>query len=165
MSRDVRKVPPNWQHPKNPRGDFIPLHDQSFETAADEWKRGYAAWANDRPEACKDMEFWEYHGSPPERDAYRTYRDEEATWFQVYETVSEGTPVTPPFATKDELAKYLAEHGDFWDQNDYRRRPGSRAGWGVDRARAFVEAGSVPSLIVSGGQIFEAKDIALVLKK
>jgi hypothetical protein len=26
-------------------------------------------------------------------------RDKEATWFQAWKTVTEGTPVTPPFAT------------------------------------------------------------------
>jgi hypothetical protein len=35
-------------------------------------------------------------------------QDKEATWFQAWETVTEGTPVTPPFATTDELVDYLA---------------------------------------------------------
>lgn len=53
---------------------------------------------------------------PPEREYYRSWKDEDATWFQVWETVSEGTPVTPPFATKEELIDYLVANGDFWDQ-------------------------------------------------
>jgi hypothetical protein len=28
-------------------------------------------------------------------------KGKEATWFQAWETVTEGTPVTPPFATTD----------------------------------------------------------------
>ena len=43
-------------------------------------------------------------------------QDKEATWFQAWETVTEGTPVTPPFATTDELVDYLVTRGDFWDQ-------------------------------------------------
>lgn len=32
----------------------------------------------------------------------------------LYQTVSEGTPVTPVFETKNELVDYLVEHGNFW---------------------------------------------------
>jgi hypothetical protein len=65
------------------------------------------------------------------------------TWFQVYETVSEGTPVTPPFATKEELVDYLVANGDFWDQH---RGDG---GWSRENAEAFVGAGFAMSLVVN----------------
>ena len=43
-----------------------------------------------------------------------TPREEQAQgdWFQVYETVTQGTPVTPPFQTLEELEEHLVKNGD-----------------------------------------------------
>ena len=71
MGRKIRRVPPHWEHPKDKNGNYIPLHDQSFDEA------------------------------------------EELTWWQVYGTVSEGTPDTPAFATSAELIYYLFTYGDY----------------------------------------------------
>ena len=79
--------------------------------------------------------------------------------WQVWETVSEGSPVTPVYPTPEALASYLAESGDLWDQ---KRGEG---GWGIERARAFCEVGWVPTFATSGGQLLAAKDIALELGK
>jgi hypothetical protein len=75
---------------------------------------------------------------------------QEMTWYQVYETVSEGTPVTPPFETQSELVEYLVANGDFWDQRC--RKEGSSimecAPWSRKQAEAFVYGpGWAPSLI------------------
>lgn len=132
------------------------MYDQRFEDAAAEWKAEFARWeAGERPEYCsdknKDSEYWEYAGGPPsDREYYKPWSDEEATWFQVWETVSEGTPVTPPFETKDELIGYLVEHGDFWDQS--RRREGCTSincdPWSRESAEAFVNGpGWAPSFV------------------
>lgn len=37
-------------------------------------------------------DYWEWESNPPDRESYRPYKDEEGTWYQLYETVSEGTP-------------------------------------------------------------------------
>lgn len=151
MGREVRKVPPNWDHPKveRPYGmGYQPMYDQTFADAVREWKDAFVEWeAGKRPNYCSGesalLEYWEWAGNPPEREYYRPWGDDEATWFQVWETVSEGTPVTPPFPTKDELINYLATHGDFWDQ---KRGDGA---WSFDVAKRFVEAGWAPSMIVT----------------
>ncbi len=151
MGREIRKVPPNWEHPKTDRysdDSYQPMYDRTFATEATEWKAAFAKWeAGERPEHCtghyRDVEYWEWDQAPPDRSYYRPYSDEEATWFQVYETVSEGTPVTPPFATKEELVDYLATHGDFWDQ---KRGHGP---WDRANAEKFVGVGWAPSLIVT----------------
>lgn len=181
MGREIRKVPGDWKHPvytsENARsrdriGDFMPLHDEDFETAASKWEADFALWLKgahkSHPSKAKyfdaDMRFWEYSW-PPDREHHRErkWTDAEATHFQVYETVSEGTPVTPAFATREELIAYLAEHGDFWDQNDDEpwRRP-KRGGWGRKAAESFVGNGYAPSMIVTSGpagtQIYEARD-------
>lgn len=168
MGHEVRRVPPNWDHPRRADGRLQPMFDETFEEASARWKEGFAKWeAGERPchcpEDCRHLQYWEWEGLPPERAYYRPWQDEEATWFQLWETVSEGTPVSPPFPTREELAAYLAEHGDFWDQKRY---PGN-SGWGIECARAFIEQGWAPSFIVSksDGQIMESKDIPLSLTK
>jgi len=163
-------VPPNWDHPKverHGRIDFQPMRDQRFDDAAREWKEGFAKWeAGLRPEYHPDRwvplaewssreiygnaEWWEYDSMPPDdRAYYRPWTDVEATWFQVFETVSEGTPVTPPFATREELIDYLATHGDFWDQA--RKAEGRAEGGPWERANAekFVNSGWAPSMMVT----------------
>lgn len=155
MGRELRMVPANWDHPKTGRGGSQPMYDKTFKDAAAEWKSGFVRWqAGERPEwftdESKDLEFWEYEGDPPDRDYYRSWNDSEATWFQVWETVSEGTPVTPPFETEAELIDYLVENGDFWDQE--RRRKGNTymncKPWSRESAENFVlGSGWAPSFI------------------
>ena len=57
------------------------------------------------------------------------------------------SPVTPAFATKEELVEYLIAHGDYWSQ--YKGQPGfSRAA-----AEAFVKDEWVPSMVMEGGKL------------
>lgn len=150
MGREIRKVPPNWDHPKQQGqydGRLQPMFNERFEDAAAEWKAEYAKWeSGERPDYCTEdsrhLEYWEWNGGPPDRDYYRTWADDEATWVQVWETVSEGTPVTPPFATAAELVDYLATNGDFWDQ---KRGDGP---WPRKNAEKFVNDGWAPSFMV-----------------
>jgi len=89
---------------------------------AQEWKRLFAAWeardptawAADAPtaEEFAHHEFWEWHGDPPDRDSYRpTWSPDEQTHYQMYETVSEGTPVSPVLDSPEALARWLADTG------------------------------------------------------
>lgn len=160
MGRKLRMVPPNWDHPvvtlRNGQEGYQPMRDRAFEAAAKEWKERFLKWeAGERPnwisEEFSKMEFWEYDGPPPNRECHRPWQDSEATWFQVWETVSEGTPVTPPFATKEELIEYLVANGDFWDQK--RREEGRHdincEPWPRQAAERFVNGpGWAPSLVM-----------------
>jgi hypothetical protein len=131
MGREIRRVPPNYEHPKRDcphRGRceegecYQPQYDKNYEAAKQEWIDGLLLWLKcEHPSQEPDCDYWEWEGNPPDRDYYRAYKDEEATWYQVYETVSEGTPVTPPFETQQELIDYLVEYGDFWDQDRFKR--------------------------------------------
>ena len=52
-------------------------------------------------------------GTPAERDAYENWEATEpptGVGWQLWETTSEGSPVTPVFPTADDLASYCAEH-------------------------------------------------------
>lgn len=149
MGREIRKVIPNWNHPKEFNhhrqcDEYTPLFDESYENALKEWIDGRALWVkgehpDQQKDYCKGSTYEEWNGDAPVSNAYRPHwKPEEMTWFQVYETVSEGTPVTPPFATKEELVDYLVNHGDFWDGK-----------WPRKSAENFVNAGYAPSAIIS----------------
>lgn len=173
MGREIRMVIPNWQHPKGMRRwgeeDYLPMRDRDFEAAMKDWLDGLAAWIAGDFEKCRaehpDLNYdpaepyraWcTWHGDAPDPAYYRPRWKEDATWVQVYETVSEGTPVTPPFATKEELIDYLVANGDFWDQKR------GNGGWNRENATAFVERGWAPSLMVrrteSSVEIKEPRD-------
>lgn len=121
MGREIRMVPANWEHPKHERNGrlcYKPLYDNDFASAAAEWKSEFAKWENDTHEGLKyrdaesTTEWWEYGDNPPDREYYRpAWTEAEATHFQIYETVSEGTPVSPVFASRDEIAAWLIQQG------------------------------------------------------
>lgn len=131
MGREVRKVPPNWNHPRTGfnRGlGYQPMFDETFED-------GLKRWEEEKDEG----------DAPPSPDYFRPWKDGEGTWYQVWETLSEGTPVTPPFETKEELIDYLVDRGDFWDQ-EQGRKP-----WARDKAEKLVNGrGSLPTLVLHG---------------
>lgn len=171
MGREIRMVPANWEHPTATRTygyqepGYQPMFDRTFAEAAAEWLADLAKWeAGERPsyfDAAKhpaDLKHWEYDGGPPDREYYRPWSDDEAIWFQVWETVSEGTPVSPPFATREELIDYLAANGDFWDQ---KRGDGP---WSRESAERFVAMGWAPSMMMvqsaAGSEIVASRDIA-----
>jgi len=168
MGREIRKVPQNWEHPKRehcshwPKCNpicFQPKYNREFKKSADEWIEGLNNWDYKRYNGENtDNEYWEYEGSPPDREYHLDYDPDKLgddSWFQLYETVSEGTPVSPAFASKEELADYLAENGDYWDQRRRRDYPdeakqGRHGPWGTDQAYKFVMGnGSAPSMVLS----------------
>jgi len=163
MGREIRRVPTDWTHPKYEEDQiryewqkdaYHPLYDLDYDLACEEWYENikkfkptkYAKW------------YHEDAGDPPDPSLYRhrKWSSEEATLFQVYETVSEGTPVTPVFATKEELVEYLVIHGDYWDQKS------GRGGWNKKSAESFVKSEWAPSMIVnktkSGIEIKKPRD-------
>jgi len=170
MGREIRRVPPNWGHPiKKKYNPFKrceeeyrqPMYDKDFDSEFQEWAKNYNLWREGKhpdqqgKESRLRMPFWEWEGGPPDPEYYRpNWEPEEMTWFQIYETVSEGTPVSPPFATQEELVTYLVEYGDFWDQKR------GNGGWDRENAEAFVGRGWAMSMMVNTGtgEIKTARD-------
>lgn len=172
MGREVRRVPPNWCHPEteNSYGEkrLQPMFDQTYQEAASEWLADFdrirAGGAEGYEIECypEGVTHWASENTAPDPQYYRPWKDDDATWFQVWETVSEGTPVSPPFETEAELISYLADNGDFWDQKRCRQpnwdtlwggTPGVSA-WGQERAERFVRGpGWAPSLVVENGVV------------
>ena len=97
MGRQIRRVPADWMHPKNDKGHIIPMHDH-FPYNEEEIEEGLAdGWLDNEPPnyGCDVMPQWS---------------DEERTHFQLYENTTEGTPLTPVFATPEEVARYAADN-------------------------------------------------------
>ncbi len=131
MGREVRMVPPDWQHPthfvkgwrsENPELRFRPLHNASFAKRLAEWEEEKAAWERGevRDYATNDWKpkngdegdsLEEYYGRRPEAVEYMPdFPAGTATHLMMYETTSEGTPISPAFATPEELARWLADN-------------------------------------------------------
>lgn len=89
-------------------------------------------------------------------EAYDSWKETDiptGSWWQVWENVSEGSPVTPAFATQEELIEYLVKYGDKWDQG---RGDG---GWNREAAVKFVGLEYMPSMILSNGQIITSRNM------
>lgn len=135
MGREVRKVPENWQHPKDFKGNHIPLFKGPFTEDNHNWKEENIKWQEGFRRTW-DGDNWipieaEYLGTtyidwagtaPSEEDYMPEWLEEEATHLMLYETCSEGTPISPVFSTPEGLARWLADNeaSAFGDQTaDY----------------------------------------------
>lgn len=122
MSREVRRVPANWEHPKNDHGVYIPLFDRDYATdaanwdeAAEKWKQGLrddfsGGWIPIGPETNSET-YEEWAGTRPDpKDYMPKWAPEERTHIQMYETTSEGTPISPVMTNEEDLARWLVDN-------------------------------------------------------
>lgn len=111
MGREIRMVPKDWQHPRYTDedaqrqqliGKYKPLHE------------GYAGAAKTFLDILAKYGLQaaiDYYGQAPDKDDYMPdWADSEKTHLQMYETCSEGTPISPVMATPEELAHWLADN-------------------------------------------------------
>ena len=150
MGREIRRVPANWEHPKNDKG-YIPLFNGFSKRWAD-WKEGQVQWDagmrtdfrggwQPRRRAELSMSYIEWDGKKPIAEEYMPeWLEEQRTHLMMYETCTEGTPISPAFETPEELARWLADNGAsaFGDQTATYEK------W-LDCCRQ----GSVPSAVLS----------------
>jgi hypothetical protein len=124
MSREVRKVPADWQHPRNANFDYIPLCEGSADISIAEWDDGAAKWAEGLREDWatggwkpldgdeRAMTYEEWAGARPSPSEYMgEFPEGAATHYMMYETTSEGTPISPAMKTPEALARWLANTG------------------------------------------------------
>lgn len=154
MGREIRRVPPSWEHPKTPGdwaspGEYFPLLDETLEGARREWLEDCARWLEggvpssyihiEHPEELlakypRTVAGYIEMGHPFPTDKDGEYRrpeyTEEATAYQIYENVSEGTPMSPVFPTEDEMLRWLIGQG----YSEYA-------------SRSFIKSGYAPSFI------------------
>ena len=144
MGREIRKVTPDWHHPKDYKGHHKPLYDRNFEVWAKMWMDDLQEWIEEYPSGFQKTEsgnwaFWEWRDGPsPERDMCRpSWTVEEATAYQIYENVTEGTPVSPVFETEDAMRAWLLSEWELSEQ----------------AADHFIKAKYSPSMIMSSAGI------------
>lgn len=160
MGREVRRVPPGWVHPRDSSGQHMPLHDRTADEEWAEWYAGFVAWQAgerdrvvaeygdaDYPAAEPYRSFCGWHGQPPDPQYYRLAWGEPPTAYQVYETVTEGTPISPVFLTREELIDWLVNDGGRMGIGGSTHRMSREA---ADR---FVGGSGSVSLVVEGGAV------------
>ncbi len=111
MGREARRVPADWQHPKHEVPDYRtgrmvefykPLYPgESYAPRAAE----FVAKLN----ADGLQEAIDWCGCPDKDDFMPDWPAEQRTHLMMYEDTSEGTPISPAFATPEELARWLAD--------------------------------------------------------
>lgn len=161
MGREIRRVPRGWQHPRDERGHFKPLYDEDYQSACQKWwadamahhnAEAFCPGSEERPHSMNEW-WWDWNGPPPSEDSYRPAFTEPADHYQIYETVTEGTPCSPVFASLDEMANWMCQPID--RASEYNR---NRADWqsmqGRTRkqAEAFIQAGTTFSFMVIPGR-------------
>ncbi len=176
MGREVRRVPPDWQHPEqdNPRDrrgespvplfagrNFKPIFElkQPFAEVLAEWQRGLKLWLRgehptqieyrDRGDRESYMrptrrryEEWDAGPAPLESDYMPYWPPEQRTHWQMYECTTEGTPISPVFATPEKLARWLAENAEAWGDG------GTYEEW-----LSMIDARSAPTFVVQDGEV------------
>jgi len=122
MGREVRMVPSDWEHPKQ-NGSYIPLYGGLHSTRVQEWDREAEMWKNGK---CKNwvngewvdidaenvnLPFEEWSGKRPQKEDYMPeWSPGECTYLMMYETCTEGTPISPAFETPEELARWPVDN-------------------------------------------------------
>lgn len=84
MGREIRMVPPGWEHPRDAKGNYEPLMKGPFSKRLADWKEGFVR--------------------------FEEWPEGTATMLCMYEDTSEGTPISPAFETPEKLARWLADN-------------------------------------------------------
>ena len=174
MGREIRRVPADWEHPTNNLGHFQPLFDRDYENESKEWWEEATKWhAGDVSESDKEYRekypwYWEWGSNPPDKEYYRpAWTEEEATHYQAYETVSEGTPKSPVFKTLAEMAAWMVLPID-WSlpYNAGAKDWQCMQGRTPEQAESFTGHGYAPSLVIADGRMMDGVTAGpVVLKK
>lgn len=97
------------------------------------------------PDTCATCNGSARVGTPEQKATYEAWEPTDppaGEGWQIWETVSEGSPVTPVFATPEALARYLSRPRDEQSTSWMKTMP-------YDNALRFVNAGWAPTLIGS----------------
>lgn len=159
MGREVRRVPKDWKHPENERTGYIPLFDR-YTKHVTEWDEEAIQWANGLRKNCVDntfvprndrdkgMTYTEYAGERPKKEQYMPeWPKEEKTHLQMYETCSEGSPISPVMETPEKLARWLADN----EASSFGSMTASYEAW-----LRVCKGGYAPSAIMTSGKGIES---------
>ncbi len=163
MGRELRMVPQDWEHPKNEQGHDDPLHGRSYKKAFKDYKKAYDQWQKGFREGWDDdkwekkegdeltMTYKEWAGDRPFKVDYMPeWEEEEKTHFQMYETCTEGTPISPVMETPEKLAQWLTDN----EASAFASMTASYDSW-----LSTIKAGSAPSAIMIGGKLLPGTEL------
>jgi len=117
IKREVRRVPMDWRHPilRNWHGcdEFKPLFGLSFREQCEQIGREYS-------------ESGQIHATrTQESEHVPDWDDTEKTGYQMYETETAGTPISPVFPTANALVDWLIKNRVGY----FAGHPGTREDW------------------------------------
>lgn len=167
MGRQIRMVPSDWKHPKDQKGNYIPLLKGPFSICLAEWceeaahwEKGevldYSTWPKSRtfkPRGSTDSETYEdYAGARPVQSDYMPeWPEGTATMLCMYEDTSEGTPISPALPTPEKLARWLTDNG----ASAFGGMTATYEQW-----LATCKAGWAPSMIIAGRHMMSGVEAA-----
>jgi hypothetical protein len=139
INRELRRVPLHWVHPRDARGEWIPLANRrslTDEVVAELMAEGAAGTREEI-----------------ERDYMPEFSDVPAakTGIQAYETTTEGTPISPVFPDTPDgrfaLVRYCADHETVFGPHPATMEEWVRILCGNDRAAVDLDTDTsmVPS--------------------
>jgi len=150
-------VSKNWVHPKDEKGGHIPIRRGSlkeniaaWEEGAEQWRKGIACCGKHR---IKKSELflvgtYEEFAGPRPSECQGSYMPDwpeaEKTHYQMYETVSDGRPVSPVMESEEALARWLADNRT----PAFADMPASYKEW-----LSAIVRGSAPSCYVISGTV------------
>ena len=166
MGREIRRVPKNWEHPKrmnkySSKAEFKPMMDYNFKESYVNWEKELKEWYQEQADFEKGKVFSykdnvyskingntyeDWAGEPPSPPNPYDYMP-KGNWYQLFENVSEGTPLSPPFETKEELVRWLTDNLDFWQHQ-----------WTREQAKAMLKIGWSPSGIMANGKYYNSQE-------
>lgn len=168
MGREIRRVPENWEHPKRKdeytgKEGFRPMFQQDFREAYSEFEKDLKEWYREQKAFEKGKEFKlkdktyskvngntyeDWAGEPPVPPSPYDYMP-IGKWYQLFENVSEGTPLSPPFATKKELIDWLSDNEDYYGHQ-----------WTREQAEGMIKSEYVPSMAIIDGKLLRSEELA-----
>ena len=158
MGREVRKVPADWVHPQDDNGEDIPLYEGNAQKELARWMECREKWLEGLRENYGDGPKWvpidgtegyrytDYAGPPPNPDDYMPDFGDSATHLQMYETCTEGTPISPVMETPEELARWLEDNG----ASAFADMTATYDQW---LSTINSKTGSAPSAVISDGRL------------
>lgn len=166
MGREVRRVPADWQHPKEfspyqGKEVYKPLHDRDWRAEAAQWDEDRAKWeAGERPDYAgdyaADFPFDQWEGQRPYSEDYMpNWPVEQRTHLMMYEDTTEGTPISPAFETPEELAQWLADN----EASSFGSSTATYEQW-----LPICKGGWAPSMVMAGGQMMSGVEFLAAVK-
>ena len=168
MSREIRRVPEEWSHPRKSyttEHDYVQLSDD-YISSLEYWKKDVEMFIKHMTEVIetgKTNIYGKEYATP--KAVYEYINEDETefvppnineympggTWYQLFQTVGEGSPLSPPFETKKELSSWLGVNKDYWGHE-----------WTTEQAEAMVEKEFAMSGVFTNGKFYSSEESVLL---